>query len=81
MSEIKTYEFYMTDYSDIPGWEIILYTSKDVSGRFMSDRSCFIAALQDIGVSYSYEEWELFGIETLEELAIRNNLYVCFIQD
>ena len=78
---MKRYDFYMTEYSDIPGWEITLYTSKEVSGRFMSDRSCFIAALQDLGLNYSDEEWELFGIDTLEELANRNNIYVCFIQD
>lgn len=78
---MKKYEFYMTEYSDTPGYEIVLYTSKDVNGHFMSERNCFIAVLKDLEMSYDPEELEVFSVYTLESILLKNNVYVSFIDD
>lgn len=75
---MKTYIFNMMEYSDEPGLEFYLYTSLDVSGSWCSERGCFIAALQDFGIDYSFEEWELLDAYSLEDVCLRNNIYVCF---
>lgn len=71
----------MIEYSNEPGMEMTLYTSNDLNGRYVSERSCFIAALEDYGAKYDPEELRLFTLYTLEQICLRNDIYVQFIDD
>lgn len=78
---MKVYSFDMTEYCNDPGNEMVLYTSNDVNGSWCSERGCFIAALKDHGVDYDFEEWEMFDIMFLEDIALRKGLYIKFVDD
>lgn len=78
---MKTYTFYMTEYSDVPGMEMTLYTSNDVNGRFVSERPCFISVLEDCGINYDLETALMLDLYTLERICLDNSIYVQFIDD
>lgn len=78
---MKIYKFDTIEYSNEPGWEFHLYKSDDVNGSWCSERSCFVAALEDYGAKYDPEELNLFSVYTLEQICLQNDIYVQFIDD